>query len=148
MATIYIYINLRWWRDCLLLGLDVWKLVSPSLHLARYGQLLRCAYKRIVNLMKVYIERNNMQVELIRFRKHISILFTFTSVKRGISRPTRYLHMEYIISIIGLFPCTLFGRTVVTTSTCSTNANSTLICYFHSVSDGLDRPATARERID
>ena len=26
-------------------------------------------YKRIVNVMKVYIERKNMQVELMRFRK-------------------------------------------------------------------------------
>ena len=36
-----------------------------------FGQLLRCAHKRIVNIMKVYlhIERNNMQVELIQFRK-------------------------------------------------------------------------------
>ena len=34
-----------------------------------FGQLLRCAHKRIVNIMKVYIERINMQVELIRFRK-------------------------------------------------------------------------------
>ena len=31
-----------------------------------FGQLLRCAHKRI---MKVYIERNNMPVDLIRFRK-------------------------------------------------------------------------------
>ena len=29
------------------------------------------AYKRIVNIMKVYIERNNTQVGLIRFRKNI-----------------------------------------------------------------------------
>ena len=34
-----------------------------------FGQLLRSAHKRIVNIMEVYIERNNMQVELIRFRK-------------------------------------------------------------------------------
>ena len=36
-----------------------------------FGQLLRrrCARKCIVDLMKVYIERSNMQVELIRFRK-------------------------------------------------------------------------------
>ena len=34
-----------------------------------FGQLLRCAHKSIVNIMKVDIERNNMQVELIRFRK-------------------------------------------------------------------------------
>ncbi len=34
-----------------------------------FGQLLRCAHKRFVNIMNVYIERNNLQVELIRFRK-------------------------------------------------------------------------------
>ena len=32
-----------------------------------FGQLLS-AHKRIVNVMKVYINRNNIQVELIRFR--------------------------------------------------------------------------------
>ena len=44
-----------------------------SLHLVCFGQLLRCANKRIVNIMKVYIERKNMQVELIRFRKKYRI---------------------------------------------------------------------------
>ena len=34
-----------------------------------FRQLLRCAHKRIVNIMKVYIKRNNIQVELIRFLK-------------------------------------------------------------------------------
>ena len=43
--------------------------IRSSLHSVRFGQLLRCAQKRIVNRIKVYIERNNMQVELIRFRK-------------------------------------------------------------------------------
>ena len=38
-----------------------------------FGQLLRCAHKRIV--MKVYIERYNMQVELIRFSQKISLFF-------------------------------------------------------------------------
>ena len=34
-----------------------------------------CTYKHlIVNIMKVYIERNNMQVELIRFRKNIDFI--------------------------------------------------------------------------
>ena len=36
--------------------------------------MLRCAHKRIVNIMKVYIERNNMLVELIRFRKNINFI--------------------------------------------------------------------------
>ena len=43
--------------------------IRSSLHSVRFGQLLRCAHKRIVNIMNVYIERKNMQVELIRFRK-------------------------------------------------------------------------------
>ena len=43
--------------------------IRSSLHSVRFGQMLRCAYKRIVNIMKVYIERDNLQVELIRFRK-------------------------------------------------------------------------------
>ena len=37
-----------------------------------------------LSLMKVYIERSNMQVELIRFRKKVSTLFTFTFANRGI----------------------------------------------------------------
>ena len=34
-----------------------------------WAAVIRCAHKRIVNTIKVYIERNNMQVELIKFRK-------------------------------------------------------------------------------
>ena len=37
--------------------------------------LLRYAHKRIVNIMKVYIERNNLQLELIK-------IWTFTFAKR------------------------------------------------------------------
>ena len=33
-----------------------------------------CAHKRIVNIMKVYIERKNMQVRLIPFRKKIDFI--------------------------------------------------------------------------
>ena len=40
-----------------------------SIHSLRFGQLLRCAHKRIVNVMKVYMERKNVQLELIWFRK-------------------------------------------------------------------------------
>ena len=40
----------------------------PSLHSVHF-ELLCCAHKRVVNIMKVYIEKNNVQVELIRFRK-------------------------------------------------------------------------------
>ena len=65
--------------------------IRSSLHSIRFGQLLPSAHKRTVNQIKVYIERNNMQVELIRFRKKISPLFTFTFAKRGIFRPTQCL---------------------------------------------------------
>ena len=39
-------------------------------------------------IIKVYIESNNIHVELIRFSKKISTLFTFTFAKLGI-RPHR-----------------------------------------------------------
>ena len=45
--------------------------VSPSLHLVRFGQLLRYVDKHIVDILKVYIERTNLQVELLRFRINI-----------------------------------------------------------------------------
>ena len=45
--------------------------IRSSLHSVRFGQLLRCAQKRIVNIMKVYSKMNNIQVELIGFRKKL-----------------------------------------------------------------------------
>ena len=68
---VYLYMNLRRSRDCILtwcVCMFVCLCVSPSLHLLRFGQLRLCADERIVNIMKVYIEWNKMQVELIRFR--------------------------------------------------------------------------------
>ena len=43
--------------------------VSQSFILVRFGQLLCNADIRIVNIMKVYMERNNLQLELIRYSK-------------------------------------------------------------------------------
>ena len=34
-----------------------------------FGEVLRCTHKRIVTITKVYIARNNIHVEIIRFRK-------------------------------------------------------------------------------
>ncbi len=34
-----------------------------------FSEVLRCPHKRIVTITKVYIARNNIHVELIRFRK-------------------------------------------------------------------------------
>ena len=36
--------------------------------------MLHYADKCIVNIMKLYIERNNLQVELIRFRKNVEFV--------------------------------------------------------------------------
>ena len=60
----HLYINLR--RSC---DGTLFVCLLPALHSVRFGQLLSCAHKRNVNIMKVYIERNNIQVELIWFRK-------------------------------------------------------------------------------
>ena len=45
-----------------------------SLHSVRFGQLLCCPHKRIVNTMKVCIERKNMQVQLTPFFKNIDFI--------------------------------------------------------------------------
>ena len=48
--------------------------IRSSIHSVRFGRLLRCAHKRIVNIMKVYIERKNMQVQLIHSIKNIHFI--------------------------------------------------------------------------
>ena len=67
-----IYINLRRSRDCRLIWLwvCVWVvfIVSYALHLLILGNSYT-AHKRIVDIMKVYIKWNNIQVELILLRK-------------------------------------------------------------------------------
>ena len=52
--------------------------VSPPLSLIRFGQLLRYADKQM------YIDRNNLQVELMRCSKKNLTLLTFHFVKRRI----------------------------------------------------------------
>ena len=71
-------------RVCVCVCVRVCVCIRSSLNSVRFGKLLRCAHKRIVTIMKVYIERKNIQVELIRFRKKISPFFTLTFAKRGI----------------------------------------------------------------
>ena len=69
-----IYTHLRRSRDCSLIWLSVGLcvgvfIVSYALHLLILGSCYT-AHTCIVNIMKVYIKRNNIQVELIRFRKN------------------------------------------------------------------------------
>ena len=69
--------------------------VRSSLHLLRFGQLLRCAHKRIVNVMKVYIERNNLQVELIRFRNKIDFIHVYFCEARNFAIDAMFTHGKY-----------------------------------------------------
>ena len=72
MVESTVYLNLRRSRDGSRLVVWVGGMcvcIISLLHSVRFGQLLRCAHKRIVNIIKVYSERSNMLVELMRFRK-------------------------------------------------------------------------------
>ena len=55
--------------------------IRSSLHSVRFWQLLRCAHKRIANIMNVYI-----QVELIRFRKDIAFIHVYFCEPRNSTR--------------------------------------------------------------
>ena len=39
--------------------------------------ILRYADKRILNIMKVYIERNNLQLELMRYHKNVEFIHVY-----------------------------------------------------------------------
>ena len=75
---ISIYINLRRSHECLrsCVRSFVWSSLD-SIHSVRFGQLLRCAHKRIVKIMKVYMERKNRQLELMRFHKNIAFIHVY-----------------------------------------------------------------------
>ncbi len=74
---LYLYINLRRSRDCLCMsvaaGRPVWVILScvclrhRAASFTYYGKMLRCPHKRIVTITKVYIARNTIYVEIIRF---------------------------------------------------------------------------------
>ena len=66
------YINLRSSRDGTLFGCLCVRVCESDpcfIQFALASCYIRCSLKRIVE-MKVYIKRNNIQVELIRFRKN------------------------------------------------------------------------------
>ena len=81
-------------RDSTLFGCSCVRLfgclwIRSSLHSVRFGHLLRCSHKRIVDIKKEYIERNNVQVELIRFRKNSDFIGLLKRWSGNIlSRPT------------------------------------------------------------
>ena len=75
--------------------------VSSSLHLVRFGQLLRCADKRIVNIMKVYIERNNMQVEFSNINHLGSVSDSLGRLASANRSPTQHHIMNEVFLIRG-----------------------------------------------
>ena len=78
---ICIYINLRRSRDGAFVRSCVWSTgvcLLPLLHSVRFGHQLRCAHKRIANIIrKVYMERKNMQLELIDSVKNIAFIHVY-----------------------------------------------------------------------
>ena len=116
-------------RVCSCAGVRVCVCVRSSLHSVCYGQLLCCAHKRIVNRIKVYIETNNMLVELIRYCKQISPSFTFTFAKRGIQSDSR-VYAWIVVTTLSVTRrhCSVHKkRKVLPRCACSTSANSTVI---------------------
>ena len=51
--------------------------------------LFRYPDKRIVNIMKVYFERNNLQLQSIRYRKQMFTLFTYYFCEAAVSMQYR-----------------------------------------------------------
>ena len=52
-------------------------LLCPSVRVCHPITLLRCADKRSVDIMIVFIESSNLQVELIRFRKECNCIHVY-----------------------------------------------------------------------
>ena len=96
-----------------------------------FGQLLRRAHKGIVNIMKVHIERNNMQVELIRFR-NIDFI-DVGNFEVGMYFCDRRVCETGLMAIRDVSPLFCAGssqeKSVQHDSACSISANSNLICY-------------------
>ena len=83
--------------------------IRSSLHSVRFGQLLRCAHKRIVNIMKVYIERNNMQDELIRFRKNNYFIHVYFCEARNFQTDAMFTQHDRWICLIDRSRCATDG---------------------------------------
>ena len=106
----------------------------PSLHSVHF-ELLRCAHKRIVNIMKVYIEKNYVEMELIRFRKKKSDFIDFTNFEVGIgpilSQPMCSLLsvMSRQYSVLKRRACRTFRNMTTSAQNVGPSANSALIRY-------------------
>ena len=75
--------------------------IRSLLHSVHFGQQLHCAHERIVNRIKVYIEGNNMQVELIQFlKKNIAFIHVYFCEASNSTRPACLrLDSRYNISL-------------------------------------------------
>ena len=102
----------------------------------------RCAHKRIVNLMKVYSEMKNIQVELIRFRKKYCLFHVnFCEARYSTRLACLRLDGRYNISMfdgnhfnypwhVATVLCTKLARKVLPRFACSVSANLLLFTLF------------------
>ena len=66
----HLYVNLRRSRDCLWVSVRSGVVSYAPLHLLILGKCYAVHIKRIVTITKVYIARNSIHVEMIRFHKN------------------------------------------------------------------------------
>ena len=59
--------------------------------------------------MRVYIETNNMQVELIRFRKYIDLLHVYFCEARNFPTDAMFTQRDRWICVIDRSHCTIDG---------------------------------------
>ena len=78
--------------------------MSATRFITSFGQQLRCAHKRIVNTIKVYMERNNMQVELRRFRRKYIDFIDVANFEVGIYFYDRHVYEIGLITIRDVSP--------------------------------------------
>ena len=104
--------------------------VRSSLNLVRFGQVFRRADKHILNIMKVYIERNNMQVELTRFcvQNTDFIHVYICEVRNTMQYRSPNTTLDCVCQTVSIVSLPLGGRTCHTWFTI--HLNGALACFF------------------
>ena len=105
-SSLYTHINLRS-RDGTLFG---YFLIRSSLHSVRLGQLLLCSHKRIVSIMKVYIERNNILVSGINLYdsvKNTDFILTLATLKWETFATDMVMNLGSLLSVMCRHHCSV-----------------------------------------
>ena len=141
--------------------------VAATRFIYLFGDLLRCPHKRVVTITKVYIARNNMQVQFIRFHQKYRLYSRLLLRSEGLSDHSVYSifarWQQLTTTQINNYPFTRwqYDRRTGDNKTKPKNWHGQLarkvgpsdnsVRYstryiLHSVYDSLDRLATASER--